>query len=82
MQRNTFLVNATIQFENPVQPPQWGAHVLLTSVAVVTNADGVQVYQPTYSQQPATPSDVTDELLAALQSRMAVLGLKVSRIEE
>lgn len=82
MKRNSYLVSATIQFENPIQPPQWGAHVILTSVAVVTNEEGVQIYQPSYLQQPATSDDITDEVLAALQTRLAILGLNVSRATE
>lgn len=79
MKRNSYLVNATVQFENPIQPPQWGAPVFLTSVSVVTNTEGASVYQPAYTQQPATADDITDEVLAALQNRMAALGLVVER---
>ncbi len=82
MQRNVYLVNATIQFENPIQPPQWGAPVFLSSVSVVTNDDGTQVYQPSYIQQPATPADITEEVLKALQARFAVLGLTLTRTQE
>lgn len=82
MKRNSYLINATIQFENPVQPPQWGAHVVLTSASVVTSDEGAQIYQPSYTQQPATPEDITDEMLAALQNRLSVLGLAVSRISK
>lgn len=82
MQRNVYLVNATIQFENPLQPPQWGAPVFLSSVSVVTNEDGTQVYQPSYIQQPATPADITEEVLKAMQARLAVLGLTLTRTQE
>lgn len=80
MQRQNILVSLTVQFANPVQPPQWGAPVLLTQVGLVVDDKGNAVYQPAYSQMPAAPSDITDELLAQLQVQLAAVGLTVARL--
>lgn len=80
MQRQNILVNLTIQFNNPVQPLQWGAPVLLTQVGLVVDANGNSVYQPAYSQMPAAPDDITDEMLAQLQTQLASVGLTVARL--
>lgn len=82
MQRQNFLVHMTIQFPNPVQPPQWGAPVTLTQVGLVVDEKGSPLYQPAYSQMPAAASDITDELLAQLQTQLAAVGLAVTRIAE
>lgn len=80
MRRQNIVVNLTIQFNNPVQPPQWGAPVLLTQVALVVDAEGNALYQPAYHSQPAAAEDITDELFAALQQQLAAVGLAVSRM--
>ena len=80
MRRQNIVVNLTIQFNNPVQPPQWGAPVLLTQVALVVDAEGNALYQPAYHSQPAAAEDITDDLFAALQQQMAAVGLAVSRM--
>lgn len=77
--RNTFHTQLTIQLDNPVQPMQWGAPVLITSVVVVTNDAGQSIYQPTHHVQPAVDEDITDELLAALQAKLGAIGLDVTR---
>ena len=82
MPRQTYIVNLTLQFDNPIQPPQYGAPVMLTSASIVTNAGGTALYQPAYTTVPASPEDVTDEMLAAIASRLAALGLSVARLPE
>lgn len=80
MRRQNIVVNLTIQFNNPVQPPQWGAPVLLTQVALVVDEGGNALYQPAYHSQPAAAENITDELFAALQQQLAAVGLAVSRM--
>lgn len=80
MPRQAYIINATIQFENPLQAPQWGAPIFLTSVSLITNETGQALYQPSHMQQPATPEDITDELLDALNNRFASVGLTVQRV--
>lgn len=46
MTRQSFIVNATVQFDNPIQSAQYGAPVLLTSASIVTNSEGIAMYQP------------------------------------
>lgn len=80
MRRQNIIVQLAIQFPNPVQPPQWGAPVLLTQVALVVDAQGAAMYQPAYHSQPAAAEDITDELLVAMQEQLAAVGLAVSRL--
>lgn len=80
MRRQNVLMNLTIQFNNPVQPPQWGAPVLITQATLVLDAQGSALYQPAYHSQPAAAEDITDELLVALQEQLAAVGLAVSRL--
>lgn len=80
MRRENILVNLTVQFANPVQPPQWGAPVLLTQVGLVVDVNGNALYQPAYSQMPAAASDITDEMLAEMQKQLVAVGLTVTRL--
>ena len=79
MTRQSFIVNATIQFDNPIQSAQYGAPVLLTSASIVTNSDGIAMYQPAYTTVPASSEDITDEMLEAIQTKFAAIGLTVNR---
>ena len=79
MPKQTFIVSMTTQFDNPIQSAQFGAPVMLTSITVVTNAEGQAIYQPAHVSLPATAEDITDELLLAIQVKLAAIGLKVQR---
>lgn len=81
MPKQTFIVSMTTQFDNPIQSAQFGAPVMLTSITVVTNAEGQAIYQPAHVTLPATPEDITDELLGAIQVKMLAVGLHVSRLD-
>jgi hypothetical protein len=81
MIRQNILVSLTVQFNNPVQPPQWSAPVCITQASVVIGPDGKSVYPPAYSQVPAAESDISDELLEKLQEQMKAVGLTVARIQ-
>ena len=80
MPKQTFIVGMTLQFDNPVQSAQFGAPVMLTNITIVTNAEGQTIYQPAHVTLPATPEDITDELLEAIQIKMLAIGLRVTRL--
>ena len=80
MPRQTIIANLTIQFDNPIQPPQWGAPVLITHIGVVVDEAGNALYQPAYQPMPAVAEDITDEVLTALKKQLAAVGLSVARI--
>lgn len=75
------LMNLIVQFDNPIQPPQWGAPVLATNATMIADAEGRSVYQPQVSNSVLLAADITDELLAALQAKFAELGLTISRAQ-
>lgn len=81
-QRIHTAVSLTVQFDNPYQPPQWGMPVLMTQVVTVKDVNGTDLYTPSHQMLPAVAADVTDEMLAALQTKLASIGLAVSRVEQ
>ena len=79
MPRLNIPLSVTVQFDNPVQPPAYNAAAIMTQVTLATNEAGQAVAQPAHSQYPMVAEDVTDELLAAMNAKLAALGLEVSR---
>ena len=79
MPRLNIPLSVSIQFDNGIQPPAYGAAAIMTSVSVATNDAGQAIAQPAHSQYPMVAEDVTDELLAALNGKLLALGLEVSR---
>lgn len=77
MTRALVPINVVFQIDNPVQPPAYGAPVLLTYVSVVLDNGGKAIYQPAPVQVPASSEDFTDDVLASLNSKLFSLGLKV-----
>ena len=82
MPKQTFISSLTIQLDNPIQSAQFGAPVMVTSITVVTNAEGQPIYQPAHVSLPATQEDISDELLSAIQAKMLAIGLHVTRLGE
>ena len=80
-QRQSISISLTIQFDNEFQSPQWGAPALLTQAVVVRGAGGAPIYPPAHQMLPAVADDITDDMLAALQSKLGALGLTVARAE-
>lgn len=72
-------ISLNVQFDNEFQPPQFGAPALLTQAVVVRGPDGAPIYPPSHQMLPAVPSDIDDDMLAALQSKLGALGLTVAR---
>ena len=79
MPRLNIPLSVSIQFDNPVPPPAYGAAAVMTGVRLATNEAGQAVAQPAHGQYPMVAEDVTDELLAAVNAKLAALGLEVSR---
>lgn len=80
MIRTTSLFSITIQFPNPVIPMAFGVPAYMTNVQSLQNGDQ-QVGHPTQTQTPLVPSDITPELLAAINTQLASLGLVASKID-
>ncbi len=66
----------TIPFPNG---QQMFATPYLTSLQYLTDKEGKQVGNVGQQMMPAVPDDVTDDMLAVLQSQFALIGLSVSR---
>ena len=79
MPRLNIPLSVTVQFDNPVQPPAYNAAAIMTQVTLATNEAGQAIAQPAHSQFPLVGEDITDELLAAMNAKLAALGLEVSR---
>ena len=79
MPRLNIPLSVSIQFDNPVQPPAYGAAAIMTQVTLVTNDAGQAQTQPAHSQYPMVAEDVTDELLDAMNAKLLTLGLEVAR---
>ena len=79
MPRLNIPLSVSIQFDNGIQPPAYGAAAIMTQVTLATNDAGQAIAQPAHSQFPMVAEDVTDDLLAALNAKLAALGLEVSR---
>lgn len=78
--KTTHLINLVIQCDNPLQQPQYGAPVLMTTATVITDAVGQPMYQPAFMNMPASEQDISDEVLNLLKEKLAVIGLSVDRI--
>lgn len=80
LQRQIFLANMILQFDNPLYPPQFGAPALLTTASVITDENGVAQGQPQMHPQAAISTDITDVVFDSIQSKMNLLGLRIERI--
>lgn len=80
MQRNQQMANLQVNLDNQFLPPPFGQAVTMNVVQVVTDAEGRVVGQPAHQLQPVVPADITPELLAALNAKLAVVGLKLERV--
>lgn len=79
MKRAVIPINIVIQIDNQMQPPAYGAPVLMTSITTVVDASGATMYQPAHTQLPATPEDFTDDMLQAINNKLRPLGLRIER---
>ena len=81
MPRQTLLTAVVLQFDNPVQPPQWGAPALMSTVSIIADDAGTALYQPTHLSQPAVSEDFTPEILETINLQLSKLGLELTRKE-
>lgn len=70
-----------VQLENAAQPSQWGGGPLISGFNVLVADDGSFAKdQVAHMQRLASSSDFTDELLAAINAKLLLIGLTVSKI--
>lgn len=79
--RETQIMNMIVQIPNTVQPIN-GLSVVLTAADVVSTADGQQVGYPYQRQQYLIPSDMSPDLVNALNGSLASVGYKLVPIAE
>lgn len=70
-----------VQLDNNIQPPQWGAPVILGGVTLILDQAGNTMYQPAYVQRPVSAADITPDILQATNNQLAAIGLKLERVE-
>ncbi|MGF7130527.1 hypothetical protein P3T40_002002 [Paraburkholderia sp. EB58] len=75
--RKSTAISLTINFENAVMPAQFRRPVLTTVEQILV--DGVAVEQAQHLQRPILQADVTDEMIAAVNAQLALVGLVVTR---
>lgn len=76
--RKSTAISVTINFENAVMPAQFRRPVLTTVEQILV--DGQPVEQAQHLQRPILQADVTDEMIAALNLQLALVGLAVARV--
>ncbi|MCK9234921.1 MAG: hypothetical protein M0P09_01240 [Acholeplasmataceae bacterium] len=79
--RETQIINMIVQIPNSVQPIN-GLSVVLTAADIITTPDGQQVGYPYQRQQYLIPSDMTSDLVTALNGSLASVGYKLVPIAE
>lgn len=71
-----------VQLLNDFQQPQWGAPALICGAHMVIDGQGQPLYQPAYMQKPAGAEDFTPEVLEAINTQLAKVGLVLSKVQE
>ena len=71
-----------LQLPNNVQPPHWEAPALIAGAHVITNDEGISIYQPAHQQRPVAAEEFTPALLEAINTQLVHLGLTLNRIVE
>lgn len=79
--RETQIINLIVQIPNSVQPIN-GLSCVLTAADIITTADGQQVGYPYQRQQYLIESDMTPDLVNALNSSLSSIGYKLIPIAE
>lgn len=79
--RQNFVTGLTIQLDNPIHGTQFGGAPLLTRLSLITN-NGQPVFQQTGQiMEPAIASDLTPELIEALNVKLQRLGYQLTPLE-
>ena len=71
-----------LQLPNNVQPPHWEAPALIAGAHVITNDEGILIYQPAHQQRPIAAEEFTPGLLEAINTQLVHLGLTLNQIVE
>lgn len=80
--RHQITTALTIQFDNPIQPPQFNGAPLVSSMRVVMR-NGQPVFQQAgHVMEPAIAEDITPELVAEINLKLARLGYQLTPISE
>lgn len=83
MSRNVYIpTQVIIQLENQIQPPQWGAPLLIAGANVVTNDQGQLIYQPAFTQRPVAEEEFTEEMIQTLNMQLNKLGLVIQKTQQ
>lgn len=80
MARQTVIANVVIQLENSLQPPQFGAALVLSQFTMLVGADGKPTTTPAFSPIPVDADDMTDDLVAAMNEQLGRVGLFIGRL--
>ena len=68
-----------VQLDNPLQPPQFQAPVMLEGANIVVDDNGNTLYQPAFIQRPMAKEEFTDQTLSDLNAKLGLLGLELVR---
>ena len=82
MSQSVFITTQiVIQLPNDLQPPQWGAPVLVAGLHVVLGDKQTPIFHPAHVLRPVGASDIDDAILQSINSQLAKLGLAMVRTE-
>lgn len=77
--RETQVINIVIQLPNAVQPVN-GMPIVMTAADIIRLGDQAVGY-PQQRQQHVIPTDLTPELLSAVNAQLSVIGYQLTPIE-
>lgn len=72
----------SVQLKNDLQPPQWGAPVVVSGLHVVLDDQGKQMFNPAHVARPIGGDDLTPETMEAINSQLLTVGLRLSKVGE
>lgn len=79
--RQQFITGLTIQLDSPLHGTQFNGAPLLTRLSLILN-NGQPVFQQTGQiMEPAIASDLTPELVEAVNAKLARLGYQLTPVE-
>lgn len=79
--RQQFITGLTIQLDNPVHGTQFNGAPMLTRISMILS-NGQPVFQQAGQvAEPAIASDLTPELVAAINAKLARLGYALTPLE-
>ncbi len=79
--RNHILTNLIISLDTQYTPMHGQPQVTASIGSIITDANGSQVFPPSFTQQPAVGADLTPEVLEALNNALAYTGFKLVKAD-